>query len=86
MEACVSKQEKLLKRIAEVPSDLRWSELVSLMKALGYTLEKGAGSRRKFMHKRTGARFNMHEPHPTGILKAYQVRDLVEFLILENHL
>lgn len=82
----MSKHEKLLKRIAEVPSDLRWSELVSLMKSLGYTLEQGAGSRRKFIHKFTGARFNMHEPHPTGILKAYQVRDILEFLILEKHL
>jgi hypothetical protein len=28
----------------------------------------------------------MHEPHPNGILKEYQVRLVVEFLVTEKHL
>ena len=82
----MSKQEKLLLRVASLPSDLRWSEVVALMKAMGYLLEKGSGSRRKFRNPQNGQRLTMHEPHPSGILKAYQVRDLVEFLVKEKHI
>jgi hypothetical protein len=82
----MSKQEKILRRLAEEPSDFRWAELLTLMKGLGYTVTKGSGSRRKFKHVVTGARFTLHEPHPNGILKEYQVRLVVEFLVTEKHL
>jgi predicted RNA binding protein YcfA (HicA-like mRNA interferase family) len=82
----MSKQEKLLRRLAEKPGDFRWHDLANLMTALGYSVEKGSGSRRKFKHRVSGARFNMHEPHPSGILKEYQVRAIIEFLVTERHL
>jgi predicted RNA binding protein YcfA (HicA-like mRNA interferase family) len=80
----VSKQQKLLRRLASKPTDFTWSELSSLMSALGFDIEKASGSGRKFIHTQTEATLFIHEPHPTKILKAYQVRDAVQLLKAEG--
>jgi hypothetical protein len=76
----VSKREKLLRRIASKPKDFTWSELVSLMTALGFDMEKSSGSGRKFFLKETGAVLFIHEPHPAKVLKPYQVKDAITLL------
>lgn len=80
----MSKQEKLLRRLASKPTDFTWSELISLMAALGFEVEKASGSGRKFIHSQTEATLFIHEPHLTKILKTYQVRDAVQFLKAEG--
>jgi hypothetical protein len=50
------------------------------MTALGYELRTAGGSGRKFFDPVTTATFFMHEPHPSKVLKAYQVRAVVQFL------
>ncbi len=82
----MSRLEKALRRIAAEPKDFTWQELVSLMTSLGYRLEAGAGSRRKFKRAELRPPFNIHEPHPNGILKMYAVRQTVKYLISEGHL
>jgi hypothetical protein len=83
-EACVSKQEKLLRRLASKPTDFTWSELVSLMTALKFEIEKASGSGRKFIHSETEVTLFIHEPHPSRVLKAYQIRDVVQLLKAEG--
>ena len=56
------------------------------MEHLGYDLKTGAGSSRKFIHGVSRATLMLHEPHPSAILKAYQVKDVVRFLLQENQL
>ncbi len=56
------------------------------MEVLGYVLHPGSGSRRKFKHPETGSILNIHEPHPNGILKAYQIRDILDTLQSEGYL
>jgi hypothetical protein len=80
----VSKREKLLKRLASRPKDFTWAELASLMKALGYELERSSGSGRKFIDPATGATMFLHEPHPAKVLKPYQVSDAIDFLTKEG--
>jgi predicted RNA binding protein YcfA (HicA-like mRNA interferase family) len=80
----VSKQEKLFRRLASKPTDFTWSELVSLMTALGFEVERASGSGRKFIHSQTQTTLFIHEPHPTKILKAYQVRDVIQLLKAEG--
>lgn len=80
----MSKHEKLLKRLGSRPKDFTWAELVSLMKALGYELERSSGSGRKFVHPGTESTLFIHEPHPAKLLKAYQVRDAIYFLTKEG--
>jgi hypothetical protein len=56
------------------------------MTALGYELRTTGGSGRKFIDPSTGAAMFMHEPHPSNILKAYQVRSVIQFLRQEGKL
>jgi len=82
----MSQQAKLLERLKRKPKDFTWGELETLLAGLGYKQERGSGSRRKFIHAETGAIISLHEPHPRNVLKAYQVRDLVDHLREEDYL
>lgn len=82
----MGKAEKALKRLESKPSDYTWSELVSVMNSLGYEMKTNAGSSRKFIHPITKATLMLHEPHPSSILKAYQIRAVLAFLKQERHL
>jgi hypothetical protein len=54
------------------------------MTALGYELRTAGGSGRKFFDPASKALFFMHQPHPSRVLKAYQVRAAIQFLRKEN--
>lgn len=82
----MSKHEKLLLRFASKPADFSWSELKSLLAHFGYTLSAGGisgGSRVKFLHA-VRPPVIMHKPHPTSILKRYQVEQILEYLKKEG--
>lgn len=79
----MSKKEKLLKRLLSRPKDFSWDELTTLLGAFGYkvvSVGKTGGSRRKFLNAETKRSMVFHEPHPSGILKAYQVKTVIENL------
>jgi hypothetical protein len=76
----VSKLQKSVARLLAKPADYTWDELLSLMTALGYEVKTSGGSGRKFYDPSTKALFFMHEPHPSKVLKAYQVPAVVQFL------
>lgn len=80
----MSKRQKALQRLLTKPADFTWSELKTVMEAFGYELKVTGGSGRKFV--RPEAVFAIHEPHPYKLLKAYQVRAVIEFLTKEGHL
>lgn len=74
---------KLKKKLASLPKDFEWSELVKLLAHFGYVeAKKGktGGSRVKFIHPETKDVINLHRPHPKKILKSYQVKQVVEKL------
>jgi hypothetical protein len=64
--------------------DYEWEELLSLMKAFGFELRTSGGSGRKFFDPASKALLFMHEPHPSKVLKAYQVREVIQFLRRER--
>lgn len=79
----MGRTEKLLKRLQSKPKDFSWDELTTLLHALGYEVETGGksgGSRRKFFSAATGNVMFFHKPHPSGILKAYQLKQVIENL------
>lgn len=82
----MSKHRKLLDRLASNPKDFTWSELVTLLGSFGYELTKGSGSRRKFNRTGTKQPLYLHEPHPSGTLKSYAVKQVVEYLVDEGDL
>jgi hypothetical protein len=80
----MSKLQKAVARLLTKPADYTWDELRSLMVGFGYELRTSGGSGRKFLDPSTKALFFLHEPHPSKILKAYQVRAVVQFLRKER--
>lgn len=80
----MSRHQKALQRLLSKPKDFTWQELVSLLAALRFQLEKAGGAGRKFVHIETGATLFLHEPHPSKTLKAYQVQDAIDLLRKEH--
>lgn len=82
----MSKQQKIVARLLSRPRDFEWRELKLVMVAFGYELKTTGGSGRKFIHRKTRAALFMHEPHPSRVLKAYQVNAAIDFLKQERHI
>lgn len=80
----MSRKEKTLARLMEAPKDFSWDELKAVMAAFGFTLKTTGGSGRKFIHGESGVTLFMHEPHPSRVLKAYQVREAIDLLKREG--
>ena len=82
----MSKKEKLLQEFLNSPKDFRWEDLVIILKMFGYEEQstgKTGGSRRKFFND-ARAPLYFHKPHPSGILKEYQVKKVLETLKKEG--
>jgi len=80
----VSKKEKLIACFLSMPSDFHYDEMVKLVGYFGFKeVKKGktSGSRVKFMNGE-GVLLMMHKPHPTGIMKHYQLKQVKEVLEL----
>lgn len=78
----MTRKEKLLSRLYKSPSptDFRWSELVTLMRAAGFEEHCEGGSHFIFEHVEMSFRFSMSKTHPSGILKRYQINCAKEAL------
>jgi hypothetical protein len=80
----VTKKEKLLSRFLSMPSDFHYDEMVTLLNYFGFhEIKKGktSGSRVKFINTE-GKIIIMHKPHPSGIMKKYQLKQIKEILDL----
>lgn len=80
----MSQKEKLITRFLSMPSDFHYNEMVRLLGYFGFhEVKKGktSGSRVKFVNTE-GIPIMMHKPHPTGIMKLYQMKQIKEILEL----
>ena len=78
----MGKTEKLLTKLIDAKNSYAWSDLVTLLKALGFEPLEGSGSRVRFV---TGdLQIRLHKPHPQKELKAYAVRQVKEVLESEG--
>lgn len=78
----MSKKDKLITRYLSMPSDFHYSEMVTLLGYFGfYEVKKGktSGSRVKFEND-DGVPIILHKPHPNGIMKKYQMKQIKEIL------
>lgn len=78
----MSKKEKLISRFLSMPSDFHYDEMVKLLGYFGFKeVRKGktSGSRVKFENEE-GIPVMLHKPHPSGIMKKYQMRQVKEIL------
>lgn len=82
----ISKRDKLIQRFLALPGDFTWQELVRMLKGFGYEQVSGGksgGSRVKFLHL-TLPPISLHKPHPTPVLKRYQLEQIAEILEEES--
>jgi predicted RNA binding protein YcfA (HicA-like mRNA interferase family) len=78
----LSSLEKLINRFSSEPADFHFNELIKLLSSYGYVqvkTGKSSGSRCKFVNKNVDS-IRIHKPHPTGILKQYQIKQIKEKL------
>lgn len=67
-----------------MPTDFHFNEVVKLVGYFGYIemkTGKTSGSRIKFMNKEED-QIKFHKPHPKGIMKRYQLKEIKEKLDL----
>ncbi len=77
----MSKKEKLIARLLSRPRDFMYSEAKTLLGYFGFEeSHKGrtSGSRVEFIKDKDT--ILLHKPHPSGELKPYQVRQLIDTL------
>lgn len=77
----MSKFQKLVERLLKRPKDFKYDEARTILLHFGFEeLSKGrtSGSRVEFV--KDDSSILMHKPHPTGILKEYQVSQLIDVL------
>ena len=82
----MSKREKLITRFLTSPKDFKWSELVALLNSFDfkqYNSGSTSGSRVRFIREGC-ADIMLHKPHPTPVLKKYQIKQIIEQLEKEG--
>jgi len=80
----MGKHEKLLVRLKSRPKDFTFQEITTLLAGFGYALNRsGSGSRVRFEHEHCAPVF-MHKPHPSPVLKPYQIDQVLDILRQEG--
>lgn len=82
----MAKHSKLRQRFLSKPRDFTWRELVTLLGGFGYRPQAGAstgGSRVRFAHPERPP-VMLHRPHPSPVLKRYQLDQIEDFLRAEG--
>jgi len=78
----MNRKEKLIARFLGMPSDFHYNEVVKLLRYFDFkevSRGKTSGSRVKFMNPE-GVPIMLHKPHPSGIMKRYQLKQIKEVL------
>lgn len=75
----MAKIEKLITKLLSNPKDFTWNELTTVLSYFGYGEYTGSGSRRKFINSDKNI-ISLHKPHPSNVLKHYQIKEVIEHL------
>lgn len=82
----MGQKEKLIQRLKSKPKDFTFDDAETLLKYLDFIRSnkgKTSGSRVMFSNENHG-NILLHKPHPQKELKAYQIKQLLEFLEQED--
>ena len=82
----MSQKDKLIKKLKSLPKDFTFDDAETLLKYLEFVRsDKGKTSGSRIMFCRDGfPPILMHKPHPQKELKAYQLKQLLEYLTQEG--
>jgi hypothetical protein len=79
----MSRKEKILKRLKSKPKDFTYEEAKTLLLQLGFEEDKKgktSGSRVLFRNIKENISIELHKPHPSNVLKSYQINILLKNL------
>lgn len=82
----MGKKDKLIDKLKTKPKTFLFDDAETLLNYLDFTRSnkgKTSGSRVMFVSEKHGS-ILLHKPHPQKELKAYQVRQLLDFLEQED--
>ena len=76
----MARHDQTLRQVFQRPTraDLRWADVVALLKRLGAVVTAGRGSRVRFDLR--GRTLTLHRPHPGNELPKYAVENVRRFL------
>lgn len=75
----MSRRRKLIRRFLAKPRDFSFAELTALLRGYGYSEMKSgqsSGSRAAFINEDSKHIIRLHKPHPSKILKRYQLDEI----------
>lgn len=78
----MSKLEKEIEKLKLNPKDYTYDEAKSLLNKFGfieYNKGKTSGSKVRFINNKN-AKIDLHKPHPSNILKTYQICEIYRVL------
>lgn len=78
----MSKIEKEIERLKSKPKDFTYDEAKRLLNNLGFIEDnkgKTSGSRVEFKNN-SNRKIILHKPHPSNMLKSYQINDIIKLL------
>ena len=78
----MTRTDKLVARFLTMPNDFHFDEVRKVLRSFGFTEVKTggtSGSRIRFINSE-GVPVMLHKPHPTGIMKKYQLKQIKEVL------
>ena len=84
----MTKKDKLIQRLCQLPKDFTFAELEAVLFRLGFEKDdkgKTSGSRVRFYNKEKQMQYLAHKPHPSSIIKEKALKDIVNYLT-ENKL
>lgn len=82
----MSKKEKLIKKLKSKPKDMTYEEIKTLLGLLMFReSNKGrtSGSRVLFVYNNQ-IEIMLHKPHPSSVMKEYQIKNIVNKLEQEG--
>lgn len=75
----MSRHQKLITRFLEKPRDFTYDELATLLQGFGYQkvkVGKTSGSQAASYSEEHKNIIRLHRPHPSNVLKRYQLNDV----------
>jgi len=81
----MSRKDKLIEKLKNIDSELKWDELVVLLGLLGYKCINNSGSRRLFVNS-DKKKITLHEPHPGNKVKKPYKKEVIKTLIERGEL
>lgn len=74
------RKHKLYQRIVNNPQNIKFDQLISVVEAFGFVLDRIKGSHHTYKHPDVTERFLLLQPDKNGEAKPYQIRQFLSLI------